>query len=159
MDYPFRRQDIYAATLLIAFALFIIVESWRMPREMLGFPAYAGPGVVTGLLGLGLLGMAITLLVRALRRPGKPVGIPRTEVRAYFTAPETRRLGFVLLLNSAYLLSLGRGIPYVVTTGTYLVVTMALFRASSWWMIALVAGLSTAGNAIVFNQIFLVPLP
>jgi len=154
MDYPLRRQDVYAASLLIAFALFIIVESWRMPREMLGFPAYAGPGVVTGLLG-----MAITLLVRALRRPGKPVGIPRTEVRAYFAAPETRRLGFVLLLNSAYLLSLGRGIPYVVTTGTYLVVTMALFRASSWWMIALVAGLSTAGNAIVFNQIFLVPLP
>jgi hypothetical protein len=159
MDYPFRRQDIYAATLLIAFSLFIIVDSWRMPREMLGFPAYAGPGVVTGLLGLGLLVMALTLLVRALRRPGKRVGIPRAEVQAYFAAPETRRLGLVLLLNSAYLLSLGHGIPYYITTGGYLVATMAVFRAASWWMIALVAGLATTALAVVFNQIFLVPLP
>jgi len=159
MDYPFRRQDIYAASLLIAFSLFILVESWRMPREMLGFPAYAGPGVVTGLLGLGLLVMALALLVRALRRPGKRVGIPRAEAQAYFAAPETRRLGIVLLLNSAYLLSLGHGIPYYITTGGYLVATMAVFRAAAWWMIALVAGLATAALAVVFNQIFLVPLP
>jgi len=159
MDYPFRRQDIYAAVLLIAFALFIIVGSWRMPREMLGFPAYAGPGVVTGMLGLGVLGMAVALLMRAVRRPGKSAGIPRAEMQAYFAAPETRRLTIVLLLNSAYLLSLGRGIPYYVTTGAYLLVTMAVFRAASWWMIALVAGLATAGLVVVFSQIFLVPLP
>lgn len=159
MDYPLRRQDICAAVLLIAFALFIIVGSWRMPREMLGFPAYAGPGVVTGLLGLGLLGMAVALLVRALRRPGKPVRIPRADVQAYFARPETRRLALVLLLCSAYLLSLGRGIPYYITTGGFLVLTMAVFRAASWWMIALVAGLATAGLAIVFHHIFLVPLP
>jgi hypothetical protein len=159
MDYPFRRQDVYAAILLIAFSLLIIVGSWRMPREMLGFPSYAGPGVVTGLLGLGLFGMAAALLVRALRRPGKRLGIPGAEVRAYVSAPETRRLLIVLLLCSAYLLSLGRGIPYYVTTGCYLVLTMAVFRAASWWVIALVAGLATAGLAVVFNRIFLVPLP
>ncbi len=159
MDYPFRRQDIYAAILLIAFSLFIIVGSWQMPREMLGFPAYAGPGVVTGLLGLGLLGMAVALLVRALRRPGKRAAIPAAEVRAYVAAPETRRLLTVLLLCSAYLLSLGRGIPYYVTTGGYLLATMAVFRAASWWLIALVAGLATAGLVVVFNQVFLVPLP
>lgn len=159
MVYSFRRQDIYAAIILIAFSLFIIVESWRMPRDLLGFPAFAGPGVVTGLLGLGLLVMAVALLIRALRRPGARLAISRAEVHAYFTNSQSRRLGLVLLISSAYLLSLGRGIPYYITTGAYLIITMAVFRAASWWVILLVSGLATAGLAIVFNMIFLVPLP
>ena len=159
MDYPFRRQDIYAGVILTALALFVIIESWRMPREFLGFPAYAGPGIVTGLLGLGLLGMAVTLLVRACRRPGTRVAISRADIRNYLANPQTRRFGLVLLLSSAYLLSLGRGIPYYVTTGAYLIITMAAFRAASWWVIALVSGLTATGLGVVFNKIFLVPLP
>jgi small-conductance mechanosensitive channel len=159
MEYPFRRQDVYAAVILIVLALFVIVESMRMPREFLGFPAYAGPGLVTALLGLGLLGMAVTLLVRALRRPGARITLSRADIRGYLDNPQTRRLGLVLLLCVAYLLSLGRGIPYSITTGAYLLITMAVFRAASWWVIALVSGLATTGLAVVFNKIFLVPLP
>jgi hypothetical protein len=158
-DYPFRRQDIYAGIILIVLALFVIVESWRMPRQFLGFPAYAGPGIVTGLLGLGLLGMALTLVVRACRRPGARISISRADLQNYLAHPQTRRLGLVLALCVAYLLSLGRGIPYYVTTGAYLFITMAVFRAASWWVIALVGGLATTGLAVVFNKIFLVPLP
>ena len=159
MDYPFRKQDIYAGGILIVLALFVIVESWRMPREFLGFPAYAGPGLVTGLLGLCLLGMAVTLVVRACRRPGARVCISRADLQGYLADPQTRRFGLVLLLCVAYLLSLGRGIPYYITTGAYLLITMAVFRAASWWVIALVSGLATIGLAVVFNKIFLVPLP
>lgn len=159
MEYPFRRQDIYAAVILILLALFVIVESWRMPREFLGFPGYAGPGIVTGLLGLGLLGMALTLLVRAWRRPGAGVAISRADIRSYLANPQTRRFGLVLLLCVAYLLSLGRGVPYYITTGAYLLVTMVVFRAASWWVIALVSGLAASGLAVIFNKIFLVPLP
>jgi hypothetical protein len=159
MDYPFRRQDVYAGVILTALALFVIIESWRMPREFLGFPAFAGPGIVTGLLGLGLLGMAVTLLVRAFRRPGARVIVSGAEIRGYLSNPQSRRLGLVLLLSGAYLLSLGRGIPYYLTTGAYLIITMAAFRAASWWVIALVSGLATASLAVVFNKIFLVPLP
>ena len=159
MGYEFRRQDFYMGVILCALSLFIIVESWRMPRQLLGWPAYAGPGLVTGLLGVGLLGMSLALVIRAVLRPGARIVVSGADVRTYLAAPGTRRLGLVVLLSMAYLFSLGHGIPYSVTTGAYLVVTMLVFRAAKWWAILLISGLATAGIAFVFNRIFLVPLP
>ena len=95
-----RRQDFYTGLILCAVSLGIILESWRMPRELLGWPAYAGPGIVTGLLGLGLLGLAITLLVRAWRRPGASLTISLAEVRRYLTDSRTHRLGIMCLLSA-----------------------------------------------------------
>jgi hypothetical protein len=159
MDHRFRRQDFCAGLLLAALALFVLLECWRMPRLILGWPAYAGPGVVPGLLALGLLGMAVALLVRSVRRPGGPLAISTAEVRAYLTVPETRRFALMVGLAALYLLSLGRGLPYYLTTGSFLVVTMAVFRAARWWVILLVGGAAAAAIGIVFNEVFLVPLP
>ena len=159
MGYEFRRQDIWTGLILSAVSLVIIVESWRMPRDLQGWPWYAGPGMVTGLLSFGLLSMAITLLVRAYRRPGAGVMVPLGEVRVYLGDSQTRRLGLMALLCLGYLLTLGWGIPYSLTTGIYLVLTMALFRAASWWIILLTGGIATAAISLVFNRIFLIPLP
>ena len=133
-----RRQDFYTGLILCAISLGVIFESWRMPRELLGWPAYAGPGMVTGLLGLGLLGLALTLLIRAWRRPGASLNISLAEVRKYLT--DSR-------------------IPYAFTTGCYLILTMLLFRATAWWAILVISGVTTAAIAFVFNRIFLIPLP
>lgn len=157
--YDFRRPDLWAGLILCAVSLGVIVESWRMPRNLQGWPAYAGPGMVTGLLGLGLLVMAVRLLVRAWLRSGSGPTIPWREANDYFASPETRRLGVMFLLCLGYLLALGRGIPYTLTTGAYLVVTMFLFRATSWWAVLLISGVATAAISLVFNRIFLIPLP
>jgi hypothetical protein len=159
MDYEFRRQDLYAGLILCVVSLGVMVESWRMPRDLQGWPAYAGPGMVTGLLGLGLLIMAVTLCVRAWVRSGAGLAIPWPEVKRYLALPGTRRLGLMFLLCFGYLLALGRGIPYYLTTGIYLVLTMLLFRATSWWAILLISGVATAAISIVFNRVFLIPLP
>jgi hypothetical protein len=63
------------------------------------------------------------------------------------------------LLSAGYLLILGRGIPYTLTTGGYLILTMLLFRATAWWAILVISGAATAAIAFVFNRIFLIPLP
>jgi hypothetical protein len=97
--------------------------------------------------------------VRACRRPGASIAFSRADIRGYMVNPQTRRLGVVLFLCTVYLLSLGRGIPYYITTSAFLLVTMAIFRAASWWVIVLVSGLATTGLTVVFNKIFLVPLP
>jgi hypothetical protein len=154
-----RRQDFYTGLILCAVSLGVILESWRMPRELLGWPAYAGPGIVTGLLGLGLLALAVTLLIRAWRRTGASLIISLAEIHKYFTDSRTRRLGIMCLLSTGYLLTLGRGIPYAVTTACYLILTMLLFRAASWWAILVISVVTTAAIAFVFNRIFLIPLP
>jgi len=159
MGYEFRRQDFFAGLILCIVCLVIIVESWRMPRDLQGWPWYAGPGMVIGLLGLGLLSMAIALLVRAYRRAGASFLIPLGEAWAYLNDPQTRRLGLMALLCLGYLLTLGRGMPYSLTTGTYLILTMALFRAASWWVVLLTSGIATAAISLVFNRVFLIPLP
>lgn len=159
MNSQFRRQDLYAGVILVAISLLVIVESWRMPRDLQNWPAYASPGVVTGLLALGLLGMALVLIVRALRRPGAAAVVSMAEIRRYLATPETGRLGVVVLLCTAYLLSLGRGLPYELTTGGFLLVTMLLFRAARWWVLLVVSTATAVAIALVFNRIFLVPLP
>jgi len=155
----FRRQDAYAGLLLCALSLYVIVESWRMPRDLQKWPAYASPGVVTGLLGLGLLGMAIGLIVRALRRPGAGLGISLAQARRYVTDPLTARLLVMVLLCVAYLLSLGRQLPYTLTTTAFLALTMLLFRAAAWWVVLLASAATAAAVALVFNGVFLIPLP
>ena len=131
-----------------------------MPRDLQGWPAYAGPGVVTGLLGLGLLGMGLTLTVRSVRRSGHPAR--RSQARTSgptSTDVGTRRLGLMLGLSVIYCSFLGRDIPYWLTTGGYLMAVMFAFRAGPWWQILLISAGSTAAVAYVFNRIFAIPLP
>jgi len=155
----FHRQDFYTGLILCVVSLGVVAECWRMPRDLQGWPAYASPGVVTGLLGLGLLGMGLALTLRSVRRPGGPFGITGADVRAYLADVGTRRLGLMLGLSVLYCLVVDRGLPYWLTTVVYLLAVMLVFRAGPWWQILLISAGSTAAVAYVFNRIFAIPLP
>ncbi len=159
MSYELRRQDFYTGLLLCVVSLGVVVECWRMPRDLQGWPAYAGPGVVTGMLGLGLFAMGLMLTMRSVGRCGTPLAITGSDVHAYLTEVGTRRLGLMLGLSILYCLFLGRGLPYWLTTGGYLVAVMAVFRAGPWWQILLISAASSLAVAYVFNRIFAIPLP
>ncbi len=120
MDYEFRRQDFYTGLILCIVSLGIVAECWRMPRDLQGWPTYASPGVVTGLLGLGLFGMGLALTLRSVRRAGVALGITSTDIQAYLADVGTRRLGLMLGISVVYCLLLGRNFPYWLTTGGYL---------------------------------------
>ncbi|RPI08622.1 MAG: tripartite tricarboxylate transporter TctB family protein [Zetaproteobacteria bacterium] len=159
MHDEFRRQDFYTGLILCVVSLGIVAECWRMPRDLQGWPAYASPGVVTGLLGLGLFGMGLALTLRSARRGGASLRIGRGDVRAYMADVGTRRLGLMLGLSVLYCLLLGRGLPYWLTTGVYLLAVMLTFRAGPWWRILLVSAATTATVAYVFSRVFAIPLP
>ncbi len=159
MGSEFRRQDFYTGLILCLVSLGVMAECWRMPRDLQGWPAYASPGVVTGLLGLGLFGMGLALAVRSVRRTGAPLAIAGADIRAYLTDVGARRLGLMLGLSVVYCLLLGRVLPYWLTTGGYLLAVMFVFRAGPWWQILLISVGCTAAVAYVFNRIFAIPLP
>jgi hypothetical protein len=159
MVYEFRRQDFYTGLILSVVSLGILIQSWRMPRNLQDWPAYAGPGVVTGILGLGLLIMGLVLTVRSVRRPGGLLRITGDDIQGYLTDIGTRRLGLMFGLSVLYCLLLGRSIPYWLTTGGYLLAVMFVFQAGPWWQILLISAGTTAAVAYVFNRIFAIPLP
>jgi hypothetical protein len=159
MDYELRRQDFYTGLILCVVSLGVVSECWRMPRDLQGWPAYASPGVVTGLLGLGLFGMGLALTLRSVRRSGAALAIARRDVAAYLADVGTRRLGLMLGLSVVYCALLGRNLPYWLTTGGYLLAVMFAFRAGPWWQLLLISAGSTAAVAYVFNRIFAIPLP
>ena len=159
MGYDFRRQDFFAGLIFCVVSLGIVAECWRMPRDLQGWPVYASPGVVTGFLGLGLFGMGLVLTLRSIRRDGTPLLITGADARAYLADVGTRRLGLMLGLSAVYCFSLGRDLPYWLTTGGYLLAVMLVFRAGPWWQILLISAGSTAAVAYVFNRIFAIPLP
>lgn len=159
MTPQFQRQDFYMGLIFCALSLAVMAESWRMPRDLQGWPAYASPGVVTGLLGLGLFVMGFILAGRSIRRPGLPLRITGDDVRAYLADPGVRRLTLMLGLSVLYCVLLGRQLPYWLTTTGYLLVTMFVFRAGPWWQIVLISGGTAAAVGTVFGRIFAIPLP
>jgi len=159
MEYEFRRQDFYAGLIIIGVSLFVMVESWRMPRHLQDWPAYAAPGMVTGILGLGLLIMGIILTFRSVRRQGLPLAFKRADIIAYLTDPKTRRLGLMFALSLIYCLFLGRRLPYFVVTTIYLALVMITFRGIGPIKALIISLMVAIGVAVVFNRLFLVPLP
>jgi hypothetical protein len=159
MEREFRRQDFYTGLFLSAVSSGIIVESWRMPRILQGWPVYAGPGIVPGMLGLGLLVMALALTVRSVRGSGSPLEITPRDAWAYLSDTGTKRLALMLGLSALYCLLLGNGFPYWMTTGAYLLLVMAVFRAGPWWQMLVIAAATTAAISFTFGRIFAVPLP
>jgi len=163
--YELKRQDFYTGLIIIVISLSVMVESWRMPRHIQDWPLYAAPGMVTGLLGLGFLAMGIILTIRSTRRDGAPLAFKRSDISAYLSDPKTHRLGLMFVLSLIYCLLLGRRLPYMVVTTIYLFMVMLVFRGSgpvkffTIFKLLIISFATAMGVAVVFNRLFIIPLP
>jgi hypothetical protein len=146
----------------------IVVGAWRMDRlERLHIDPYTAPGLVPGLLGAGLVLMGGILLVRSLRAGGSRRTAPLAEARP--PLPWGRlALAAALCLGFAAGL-LGRGLPFWLTSGAFIFVTVLAFdwprrrdqgETGRGVLVALaVAAAAAAGITLVFQELFLVRLP
>jgi hypothetical protein len=121
--------------------------------------------MVTGLLGLGFLVMGIILTIRSTRREGAPLAFKRSDIAAYLSDPKTHRLGLMFALSIIYCLFLGRKLPYTVVTTIYLFMVMLVFRGSgpikffTIFKLLIISFGTAIGVAVVFNRLFIIPLP
>lgn len=160
-DRPAARADTIWALIWIVFGAAVFYGSWTMDRlEALHINPYTAPGLVPGALGLGIIVLGITLLMRSGRAGGSG-----TEVQLI-----TPRLLIATALCVAYGVGLvGQGMPFWLTTTLFVFVSIAIFRwpehktAGTVRRGLITAFLCAAGTAagvtLVFQEIFLVRLP
>ena len=157
----------------IAFGGAIVYGSWVMDRlTSLNIPPSTAPGVVPGLLGLGIIIFGMVLVVRRSSSVRAAPSFAASEVEAAKAEEplDWKRilLSWVLCLAYGGLL-LGRGVPYWVLTVAFLFAHILLLDESDRVpaqltlrraiIAAAIALLIATAVALVFRYVFLVRLP
>lgn len=147
--------DVMLGALLGLIALFVVVESWRMPlRGPLGFAT--SPGFVPLLVGATALVLCCVLVLINLRRGG--LAGMAAWWRDTGAREETRRLVVLIALITAYVLSLP-WLPFIVATFLFLMAVFVFLRAAPWWLMPIYAGAAAYVVADLLPRLFEMRLP
>ena len=165
-----KKADYLTGLALILFSLYVMAESWRMPRlEHLQAHPLSAPGIVPAFLAAVLLIFGLILVVRSVRAGGHRLGISREGLRKTLADPGNRRLLLTAVLTFVYAGILVGRTPYTLVTGLFVFVFVAAFE----WRREMTRrelgrmGLAAAVLAVVFalavsytfEKFFLVTLP
>jgi putative tricarboxylic transport membrane protein len=164
------RADFLTGVVLIIGSLYVIFESWRMPRmEHLGAHPLSVPGVVPAFLGVVLIIFGVVLVVRSVRAGGHRLGLSTGKVRAVLARPGNQRLLITVALTIGYAGFLVGRIPYELATGLFIFAFVVTFewepgRAAAKYVrliaaVVVLAAVTTGLVSWVFERLFLVTLP
>ena len=155
------RADFIFSLILTGLGVFVVVESWRMPRlANLGVEPWSVPGVVPGLIGGVLTILGVILLLRSMRRIARndPGAEPEPIRFSRFLATAALTLTYAAILVGL--------LPFWLATFLFVAVFIMAFEwgqaKNRLWLAlmalveaAIVAGVVTA----IFRYVFLVRLP
>lgn len=164
------RADFVTGLALVALAVYVLIESWRMPRlEHLKVHPLSVPGVVPGFLGVIIFIFGAILAGRSLRAGGQRLWLSVGSARAVLAKPGNQRLLITAFLAIGYAGFLLGTIPFWLGTGLFVFVFVVAFEwrrdmgARGCARLATAAGiLAVATSAVVswvFQNLFLVTLP
>lgn len=155
------RADRWFSVVLTAFAVAVVVESWRMPRlGELGVHPMSAPGLTPGLLGLILALMGVALFVRSVRAQRAAAG---SEPGA--TPGSWPRAALTMVLCLLYSLGLLGTLPFMVSTGLFVFAFVATFSFTRERPVRTLAGALAMAVAVavsvglLFERVFFVRLP
>jgi len=160
------RSDAIAAATALAFALCIVVASWRMDRfESQGGTLWTAPGLWPGIVGLVLGALAAGLLMRSWRRAAA-IGWDTAEANDTPLVP-TPRFTAAAALFFLYAIGLvGHGLPFWLGTAAFVAFYVYAFHDEPARprprriAMALAIGVATSlVVTLVFERVFLVRLP
>ena len=148
--------DFLLGLLLTAFALFVIIEAWRMPqRGNMGF--LMSPGFVPFLTGIALLCLCMGLTAGAVVKGGMKQS--RLWLRLCLTDKENRRFLIICAFTGLYVVGLLGRVPFSLATLVFHALIFYYLRVGSIKKIALYALLATIFVAYVLPGLFEMPLP
>lgn len=151
----YAAGEFLASILLVAIAIFVVVESLRMPQRG-PIPFVVSPGFPPFLLGLTLLLLSLRIFFDTTKEGGY------RQIRTWFWESlkneESRRLLSIVLLTGAYTLLLGR-VPFLVATLAYFSSIFIYLRVGGPVYIAVYALGFSVFVAYVLPRLFEMPLP
>lgn len=164
------RADFITGIILILLNLYVVIESWRMPRlEHLKVHPLSVPGIVPAFIGMVLILFGLILVIRSIRRGGHHIHLSSDGFRQAIRKPENQRLLLTALLTVGYAVFLIGNLPYWLATGLFILVFVLLFERERGMTVAqwrrgvitasLIATLSSAAITVIFERLFLVTLP
>jgi hypothetical protein len=137
------------------FALFVIIESLRMPHRAQTF--VMDPGFVPLITGVVLLGLGLILDVRALKAGGaKEVG---NLIRMIKSEEESRRFLWILGFITLYMVGLTGRVHFILATLVFMVSIFTYLKIGPWWKIALFTIICTALVSVILPELFGMPIP
>lgn len=165
-----KKADYLTGLALILLSVYVLVESWRMPRlEHLQVHPLSVPGIVPGFLAVVLLVCGLILVGRSVKTGGHRLGWTRESMKRIFSDPGIQRLQLTTVLTIAYAGILVGRIPYWLATGLFIFVFILVFewrsgmpakeRSRIGVAAAILAVIVTAAVSYTFERLFLVTLP
>ena len=161
---PSPRSDVVSGGVWVVLGSAIAVGSWRMDRlESQGVPWFTAPGLLPGIVGTGIVLLALLIVVRAVRAGAQPASVRDEPGRA-------RRAAISLVLCLGFAAGLvGHGTPFIVAAALYLFAHIFILQlperraagqVARGVVVALAIAITAAGAiSLVFQEIFLVRLP
>jgi hypothetical protein len=164
------KADFLTGAALSLLGVYVIVESWRMPRfEYLKVHPLSVPGLVPGLLGFIIVIFGAILIVRSVQAGGHRLGLNLEAVQRVLTKSGNQRLLVTAALTIGYAGYFVGRVPYWLATGLFIFLFMVVFEwrrgmtgAEYGRLGAVAAILSVATTLVVvwvFERLFLVTLP
>jgi len=164
------RADFLTGVGLIILSLYVIIESWSMPRfEHLQSHSLSVPGLVPAFLAVIIFILGSVLVARSIGRGGHRLGVNRESFRQTLKVVGNQRLMLTAGLTICYAVFLVGTLPFWLATGLFIFLFVFLFEWQRGMTIShlrrciisaiLVAVISAATITLVFERLFLVTLP
>lgn len=164
------RADLHDAIGWVVLGAAIVIASWRMDRlTAQNINPYTIPGLVPGLLGLGMVLVGAIMGLRSWRRGALHEPI---EPASQSQRMQRKRALLATILCCGYsLVLIGRGIPFWLASTIYVTGSILLFdrissdptkrriNAHAITKALLIGGISSIVVWLVFERLFLVRLP
>lgn len=151
------KTDFIVSILIILFSVFIIIKSFMMPKyEEWGL--YATPSITPIVFSALLLLAGLILFVRSIGRRGYKIRITREHFKSVYSSKAAQRFLLVLGLVILYSLLLGK-VHFVLLSTTYIFCNIFYFKSTAWWKNLIISGAVAFAVWLLFNVIFLIPLP
>ena len=145
---------------LMILSLVMIVDSYRMGVDV-GGALYASPGMLPMVLALLLLLTSAMLLRRSIRSGGVKQNLAgfASWFDDFRKSRMAREMTLGALILALYTFLLAPRLPFWMSTSIFMIVLMAILKATSLFKNLLITALVVGSIYGIFQMIFHVPLP